>query len=151
MFARSRGLANGFIASKVLFASLNTCLFDQRRHGSRTLEELATATDFVRHRLETLLTGAARVGLVDRTTEGFVNVLASQDYLVSTSSRYFGECLRFRIDRQVYPLLSNLDAGLRDTADASHYDLMTDDTEADHFTRAQHVDSLGPAAVVQSS
>jgi 2-hydroxy-4-(methylsulfanyl)butanoate S-methyltransferase len=45
--------------------------------------------------------------------------------------------------------LLGLDDALRGASRGSVYDLMRDPAEADFFTRAQHVGSLGPAAVVQ--
>ncbi len=61
---------------------------------------------------------------------------------------YFGDYFRFQIDRQIYPLLENLDEALKGRAPASLYGLMANAEEADFFTRAQHAGSLGPAAVV---
>jgi cyclopropane fatty-acyl-phospholipid synthase-like methyltransferase len=61
---------------------------------------------------------------------------------------YFGDYFRFQIDRQLYPLLVNLDEALCGRAPATLYGLMANAEEADYFTRAQHAGSLGPAAVV---
>ena len=142
-------IAYGFIASKVLFGALNATLFDLLAGGARPLAALAEDTGIGENRLETLLTACVSLGLMERHDGGFVNAPASQQYLVSSSPRYFGDYLRFQIDRQLYPLLSNLDDALLGQAPASLYDLMADPEEAHHFTRAQHVGSLGPAAVMQ--
>jgi|TARA_B100000315_G_C14535297_1_gene568173 SAM-dependent methyltransferase len=142
-------IAYGFIASKVLFATLNAKLFDLLADGPRPLPALADDTGIAEHRLDTLLTACVSLGLMERRDDGFINAPASQQYLVTASPRYFGDYLRFQIDRQVYPLLTDLDQALVGKAPASLYDLMADPKEAEHFTRAQHVGSLGPATVVQ--
>ncbi len=142
-------IAYGFIASKVLFATLNAKLFDLLADGPRPLPALAEDSGIAEHRLETLLTACVSLGLIERRHDGFVNAPASQRYLVSGSSHYFGDYLRYQIDRQVYPLLTDLDQALVGEAPSSLYDLMDDPAEAERFTRAQHVGSLGPASVVQ--
>ena len=64
----------------------------------------------------------------------------------------FGDYYRFQIDRQIYPALLHLDAGI--TGDTAHLAFdslggLTDDPEeADAFTRAQHAGSMGPALMV---
>ena len=142
-------LAYGFIASKVLFAALNAKLFDILAGGPRRLSELQGETGIGGNRLETLLTACVSLGLIEDGADGFANAPACQQYLVSTSPLYFGDYFRFQIDRQLYPLLLNLDKALRAQAPASIYDVMENPEEADYFTRAQHVGSLGPAAVIQ--
>jgi len=142
-------LAYGFIASKVLFAALNARLFDMLAGGPRRLSELQRETGIEGNRLETLLTACVSLGLIEDGVDGFANASACQQYLVSTSPLYFGDYFRFQIDRQLYPLLLNLDKALRAQAPASIYDVMENPEEADYFTRAQHVGSLGPAAVIQ--
>ena len=141
-------LAYGFIASKVLFSALNARIFELLAHGSRPLAELERETGIAANRLETLLTACTSLGLIERGADGYRNAPASQQYLVAASPMYFGDYFRFQIDRQVYPLLENLDAALRGAAPATFYSLMANAEEADYFSRAQHAGSLGPAAVV---
>ena len=142
-------LAYGFIASKVLFSALNARVFDRLADGPRSIDALAATTGIAGHRLDTLLTACVSIGLVERRRNAFVNAPASQQYLVSSSPQYFGDYFRFQIDRHLYPLLENLDQALRGEAGTSLYDVMDDPTEAEHFSRAQHVGSLGPAPVVK--
>ncbi len=142
-------LAYGFIASKVLSAALNAKLFDCLADGPHSLDELAATSGVAVHRLDTLLTACVSAGLVERRQHGFINASVSQQYLVSSSPQYFGDYFRFQIDRQLYPLLQNLDQALRGEADASLYAVMDDPTEAEHFSRAQHAGSLGPAAIMK--
>ena len=142
-------LAYGFMASKVLFAALNAKIFDGLADGPRDLAALSSETGIASHRLDTLLTACIGIGLVERHPDGLVNAPVSQEYLVSSAPHYFGDYFRYQIDRQVYPLLGQLDQALRGEAEASLYDLMADPAEAEHFSRAQHVGSLGPAALVK--
>jgi ubiquinone/menaquinone biosynthesis C-methylase UbiE len=78
----------------------------------------------------------------------YSNAPASASYLVRGAPAYFGDYFRFQIDRQVYPHLAHLDAALRGEPTPALYDLMADEDEAAHFTRAQHAGSLGPATVL---
>lgn len=142
-------IAYGFIGSKVLFAAVNVKLFDLLAEGPRLLRDLERETGIRENRLGTLLTACTSLGLIENGVDGFRNAPASQQYLVSTSPLYFGDYFRFQIDRQLYPLLMSLDKALRGAAPASLYGLMEDPEEAHYFTRAQHVGSLGPAAVLQ--
>lgn len=142
-------LAYGFMASKVLFASLNAGVFDHLAGGSRSLEELEVATGIRANRLTTLLAAGTSLGLIQRRGDAYENSPAAADYLVSSSDRYFGDYFRYQIDRQVYPLLTRLDDALLGRAPSSLYDLMDDSEEADYFSRAQHSGSLGPASVLQ--
>jgi 2-hydroxy-4-(methylsulfanyl)butanoate S-methyltransferase len=141
-------IAYGFMASKVLFASLNVGLFDHLAEGPRSLEELRSATGIAENRLVTLLTACTSLGLIALERDRYVNAPASAQYLVSASPSYFGDYFRFQIDRQVYPLMSRLDEALRGNAPSSLYDAMQDPEEAAFFTRAQHAGSLGPASVL---
>jgi hypothetical protein len=80
-------IAYGFIASKVLFASLNAKLFDLLADGPRALSAPAYDTGIATHRLDTLLTACVGLGLMERRDDGFVNAPAAQQYLVSGSPR----------------------------------------------------------------
>jgi len=141
-------IAYGFIGSKVLFSALNARLFELLAAGPRALPDLAAETGVAGNRLETLLTACTSLGLVERGPDGYRNAPASQQYLVAASPMYFGDYFRFQIDRQIYPLLLDLDQALQGTATGTIYDMMKSPEEADYFSRAQHAGSLGPAAVV---
>lgn len=141
-------LAYGFIGSKVLFSALNARIFELLSEGPRPLVDLERETGIAANRLDTLLTACTSLGLVERGADGYRNAPASQHYLVARSPMYFGDYFRFQIDRQLYPLLVNLDEALCGRAPATLYGLMANAEEADYFTRAQHAGSLGPAAVV---
>lgn len=142
-------IAYGFIASKTLFAALNLDLFSRLSPGAKTLAELTDEMGIARHRLLTLLTACVSLGLISQEQGRYANSPASQAYLVRHAPAYFGDYFRFQIDRQIYPLLLNLDQALQGCATRNLYEQMNDPTEADYFTRAQHAGSLGPAAVLQ--
>jgi len=144
-------IAYGFIASKTLFAALNLDLFSRLSPHAKTLTELAGEIGVPEHRLLTLLTACVSLGLISREDGRYANAPASEAYLVREAPAYFGDYLRFQIDRQIYPLLSTLDQALQGRAPRSVYEQMENPQEADYFTRAQHAGSLGPAAVLRKT
>jgi len=145
------GIAYGFIASKTLFAALNLDLFGRLSARARTLAELSDEMGIPEHRLLTLLTACVSLGLISQEQGRYANAPASEAYLVRSAPAYFGDYFRFQIDRQIYPLLLNLDEALQGRAKQSRYAQMFNPAEAEYFTRAQHAGSLGPAAVLQKA
>jgi hypothetical protein len=141
-------IAYGFIASKTLFAALHLDLFGHLSPRGKTLAQLAIEMDLPRHRLLTLLTACTSLGLVVRADGRYVNGPAAEAYLVPHAPAYFGDYFRFQIDRQIYPLLLDLDQALHGCAPRTVYGQLKDPEEAEYFTRAQHTGSLGPAAVL---
>jgi 2-hydroxy-4-(methylsulfanyl)butanoate S-methyltransferase len=141
-------LAYGFMGSKALFAALNLDLFS-RLEEPRRLDELARELDVAVNRLKTLLATLTAVGLVVRDDQGFRNSPASSRYLARGARAYFGDYYRFQIDRQLYPALEHLDAGMAgdsgNLAFSGSEGLMSDPAEAQAFSLAQHAGSLGPA------
>lgn len=135
----------GFMASKVLFSALNLDLFSLVS-PAKTLEELARETGIAPGRLVTLLTACVALGLLVKTGARYSNAPASEAYLVRSAARYFGDYFRFQVDRQIYPMWVQLDRALRGERTGSYSVL--DPEEAEHFTRAQHSGSLGPARVL---
>jgi len=142
-------MAYGFIASKTLFAALNLDLFSRLSPNARALSELGAELGIPEHRLTTLLTACESLGLVTRMEGRYTNAPASEAYLVRGAPAYFGDYFRLQIDRHVYPLLEHLDEALAGQAPRSLYEHMQDPAEAEHFSRAQHAGSLGPANVLQ--
>ncbi len=59
-------IAYGFIASKTLFAALNLDLFSRLSPGGKTITELAGEMGIPQHRLLTLLTACASLGLISQ-------------------------------------------------------------------------------------
>ena len=140
-------LAYGFMAAKALFAALDLDVFSRLADGPKDLDKLAAEVGITPPRLLTLLTACTSLGLLVKLGDRYVNAPASQDYLVRSAPRYFGDYYRFQIDRQVYPAFERLGDALRGER-ATFYSLTQTETEADYFSRAQHSGSLGPAAVV---
>jgi hypothetical protein len=149
-------IAYGFFASKALFAALNLGLFGHLAAGAQPLARLAEVTGVAENRLVTLLATLASVGLVVRGTDAtWTNAPAAARYLVPGEPAYFGDYYRFQIDRQLYPNMVALDAGLAGNesglAHHSFRGMLDDPEEAEAFSRAQHAGSLGPALMLSKS
>ena len=140
-------IAYGFMASKALFAALEVNLFGHLASGARTRAELAGATGVAAHRLDVLLTILLALGLIVRDGEGYRNAPASERYLVPGARASFGDYYRLQVDRQIYPALQHLGAALRGEP-VDFWRLMENRGEAEHFSRAQHAGSLGPARLL---
>ncbi len=148
-------IAYGFIGSKALFSALNIGLFSCLSGTEKTLETLVAEIGVAANRLNTLLAALTSIGLVTRQGNTYRNAPASDRYLVRESPAYFGDYYRFQVDRQIYPALVHLDAGIAGDAQRLAFDslagLTGDPEEADAFTRAQHAGSFGPAVVLARS
>jgi len=140
-------LAYGFMASKALFVALEIDVFGSLAAGQKTLAELASETGIATSRLHTLLTACVSVGLLSKSGDRYANAPASQEYLVRTAPRYFGDYYRFQIDRQIYPVFERLSDALHGKRQ-QFYNITQDGEEADYFSRAQHSGSMGPAAAM---
>jgi restriction system protein len=105
-------IAYGFMASKALFVALEIDVFGSLAAGPKTLAELARETEIATSRLRTLLTACVSVGLLSKAGDRYANAPASQEYLVRTAPRYFGDYYRFQIDRQIYPVFGQLSDAL---------------------------------------
>ena len=142
-------IAYGFMASKTLFVALNVELFGHLSDGPKRLDALAAATGLAGNRLATLLAALTSLGLLTKSADGYANAPATQRYLVPGEAAYFGGYYRHQIDRQIYPSLVSLEAGVRgDAANLAHdtfRGMLEDPVEAEAFSRAQHAGSLGPA------
>lgn len=145
-------IAYGFMGSKALFSALNLDLFGHLAGSSKTFGELLEKTGVAPNRLRTILVALTAVGLIVRDGDAYRNAPASERYLVRSAPAYFGDYYRFQIDRQIYPALLHLDAGIAgDTTHLAFDSLagLTDDpAEADTFTRGQHAGSMGAALML---
>jgi len=145
-------IAYGFMGSKALFAALNIDLFGHLVGNGKTLETLVEDTGVASNRLSTVLAALISIGLVTREAATYRNAPASERYLVRGAPAYFGDYYRFQIDRQIYPALVHLDAGIAGDTQRLAFDslagLTDNPEEADAFTRAQHAGSMGPAVMV---
>jgi ubiquinone/menaquinone biosynthesis C-methylase UbiE len=140
------------MGSKALFSALNIDLFSHLAGNGKTLETLVEETGVASNRLRTLLAALTAIGLVDRQGNTYCNAPASDRYLVHGAPAYFGDYYRFQIDRQIYPALAHLDAGIAGDTQHLAFDSLAGLTgspeEADAFTRAQHAGSMGPAVML---
>jgi ubiquinone/menaquinone biosynthesis C-methylase UbiE len=145
-------IAYGFMGSKALFSALNIDLFSRLAESGKTMEVLVEETGVAANRLRTLLAALTSIGLVARQDNSYRNAPASERYLVRGAPAYFGEYYRFQIDRQIYPALEHLGAGIAGDTQRLAFDslagLTGDPEEADAFTRAQHAGSMGPAVML---
>lgn len=145
-------IAYGFMGSKALFSALNIDLFGRLAGTTKAFDRLVEETGVAPNRLRTILVALTAIGLIVRDGSGYRNAPASERYLVRGAPANFGDYYRFQIDRQIYPALLHLDAGIAgDTAHLAFDSLggLTDDPEeADAFTRAQHAGSMGPALML---
>jgi SAM-dependent methyltransferase len=139
-------IAYGFMASKALFAALNLDLFSHLAEP-KTLDALAQQSGVAAPRLRTLLVALTSLGLIVRDDAGFSNSPVAGRYLARGARAYFGDYYRLQIDRQMYPSLEHLDAGLAGEPAKLGFDSlggMSDPVEAQAFSLAQHAGSLGP-------
>lgn len=145
-------IAYGFFLSKALFSALNIELFGHLAEGPADVDTLNRRTGVGKNRLWTLISALLSVGLLSREGDKFRNSPAAQRYLVPGAPAYFGDYYRFQIDRQFYPMMKGLDAGLAGNEDGlahqSMSDWLSEDEAAEDFSRAQHAGSTGPAIVM---
>jgi ubiquinone/menaquinone biosynthesis C-methylase UbiE len=140
-------IAYGFIASKALFAALELDLFS-RLIEPKSIDALTRESGIPARRVKTLLATLTSLGLIVRDGDRFRNSPASERYLTRGSPASFGEYYRLQVNRQLYPALEHLDAGLAGDASNLPVDqegLLSDPVEAEIFSVAQHAASLGPA------
>ena len=143
-------IAYGFMASKALFAALETGVFTVLADGPLAPVDLADRTGLTARRLRTLLHALAALGLLVRDGDTFGNSPAADRYLVRGRAEDFGDYFRLQVGRQIYPAMLNLDAGIAGTGRASDTmsALFSAPDHARTFTTAQHVGSLAAARVL---
>lgn len=144
-------IAFGFMASKALFSALHVGIFDALSDGPRDLATLSAETGIQEGRLTTLLTALVSAGLVRVVDDRFENADGARDFLVRSAPNYFGDYLRYQIDRQMFPMMTELVPVLQngEAAEAPDYEAwMADPAEARLFSESQHSGSLGPGAVL---
>lgn len=142
-------IAFGFMASKALFAALHADLFTQLAEGPLDAATLAERTGLRVHAATTLLTALTTIGLLEHDGDRWGNAPGAQAFLVRGATHDFGDYLRHQIDRQMYPLMAQLDAALlgvrEDDMIDSYAKWMADADAARLYSTSQHAGSLGPA------
>lgn len=141
-------IAFAFMGSKALFSALHVDLFSVLSEKTLSPEEVAEKSALDLDRATTLLTALTSLGLVRRDGEGFTNSPAAEAFLVKGRKYDFGDYLRFQIDRQMYPFMTQLNDALTDSLEkdqvASYEAWFSDPEEAKLYSRSQHAGSLGP-------
>ena len=141
-------IAFGFMASKALFAGLHIDVFTLLTDSPKSATAIALETGVPANRITTLLTALTSIGLVDRNDETFSNAPAAEQFLSRASKYEFGDYLRYQIDQQMYPFLSQLNEVIEGSLDPeavdSYQHWMSDPEQASIYSEAQHTGSLGP-------
>lgn len=141
------------MASKALFAALHVGIFTSLSSGPKRIEELAEAADVPLNRIQTLVTALASLGLVARNGEAFENSPGAEAFLVEGAKYDFGDYLRLQIDRQMFPIMTGLEAVVTgETSERpvidSYAEWFSDPEEARLYSASQHAGSLGPGRSV---
>lgn len=141
-------IAFGFMGSKALFSALNSDVFSLLSEKTLLPSEVAEGSNLDTERATTLLTALTALGLVRRDGDGFTNSPAAEAFLVKGKKYDFGDYLRFQIDRQMYPFMTQLNDALEGTLEeeqvASYEEWFSDAQEAELYSQSQHAGSLGP-------
>ncbi len=141
-------IAFGFMASKALFAGLHIDVFTLLAQKPKTTAEIASETNVPANRITTLLTALTSIGLVDLNDTVYSNAPAANMFLSRGSKHEFGDYLRYQIDKQMYPFLSQLNEVIEGSLDPdavdSYQHWMSDPEQASIYSEAQHAGSLGP-------
>ena len=141
-------IAFSFMASKALFAALHVNLFSILSEQSLSASDVAQQSSLDVDRATTLLTALSSLGLVRRDGDAYCNSPAAEAFLVKGRKYDFGDYLRFQIDRQMYPFMTQLNDALTDQLNddqvASYEDWFSDPEEARLYSQSQHSGSLGP-------
>ena len=110
-------IAYGFMASKALFAALETRpVLPARRRSAHVRRAGGRRRGWPPTGCSTLLRALVALGLLIADDEGFRNAPAAQRHLVRGARADIGEYYRLQIGRQIYPALTHLDAGDRGRA-----------------------------------
>jgi 2-hydroxy-4-(methylsulfanyl)butanoate S-methyltransferase len=145
-------IAFGFMASKAMFAGLHLDIFTHLAEGPKTCEQLSEEVGVPANRIITLMTALNGIGLVEQNDDRYANSPGAETFLSRLSKHEFRDYLRFQIDQQMYPFLSQLNEVLDGTlsADAvdSYQHWMSDPKQAALYSNAQHAGSLGPGRTI---
>lgn len=146
-------IAFGFMASKALFAALHVGIFTKLSERAKTVPELAAEADAPENRIQTLVTALSALGLISRDGDVYENSPGAEAFLVEGAKYDFGDYLRLQIDRQMFPIMTGLEAVVtgesseRPTIE-SYADWFSDADEARLYSESQHAGSLGPGRTV---
>ena len=119
------------------------------------MDSLSQRTGVTKNSLQTLVSVLLSAGLFGQDGDELSNSPAAQRYPVPGAPAYFGDYYRFQIDRQIYPMMTGLDAGLAgDEGGLAHNSMsgwLSEAEDADDFSLAQHAGSMGPAMMMANA
>jgi SAM-dependent methyltransferase len=146
-------IAFGFMASKALFSALHAGIFTKLSEKPRYVAELAEEVGVPANRIQTLLTALTALGLVSSQGGLFENSPGAEAFLVEGAKYDFGNYLRLQIDRQMFPIMTGLEAVVTGETTTSpliesYADWFSDPEEARLYSESQHAGSLGPGRSV---
>lgn len=146
-------IAFGFMASKALFAALHVGIFTKLSEHPKTVTELAAEAEAPENRIQTLATALAALGLVSSEGDLYANSPGAEAFLVEGAKYDFGDYLRLQIDRQMFPIMTGLEAVVTGDSNErptieSYADWFSNPEEARLYSESQHAGSLGPARSV---
>ncbi len=141
------------MASKALFAALHVGIFTKLSEGPKTAETLAIEAGAPPNRIQTLMTALAALGLVSSEAGIYANSPGAEAFLVEGAKYDFGDYLRLQIDRQMFPIMTGLEAVVTgEDSDGAQIDSyakwFSDPVEARLYSESQHAGSLGPGRSV---
>src|SRR5713101_8400444 len=136
------------MASKALFTALDLDIFTRLSGHPKDLGDMAREAEVRPNQLLTLLTALVSLGLLVKEGDVYANGPASEAYLVRGAPKDYGDYFRLQINKQIYPSLLELTASFHGERRGFYHTVLVDPVQADLFSRAQHVGSLGPAQVL---
>lgn len=101
-------MADGFIISKVLFASVNFDIYTKLSNSEKTADELGAELDIPARSLERLLDVCVSLELLKKKNGKYSNTAASGKFLVQGKPDYFGYYCNAR-NNMLYSAWSNLE------------------------------------------
>ncbi len=142
-------IAFGFMASKALFAALHVGVFTKLSERPKRIDEIAAEANAPANRIQTLMTALTALGLVIGEGDVYANSPGAEAFLVEGAKYDFGDYLRLQIDRQMFPIMTGLEAVVTgeptdDPKIESYADWFSDPEEARLYSESQHAGSLGP-------
>jgi len=141
------GLAYGFMASQALFSALELGIFEHLSQKPLTASQLRGACGVDAPRLQTLLTALVAVKCLrsDQAAGTYTNSPNIARFMVQSSKAYYGDYLRYQIDRIFYHRMGRLTEVMQGGEVLDYQTLFKDTEVAAMYTKAQHNGSLATA------
>ena len=91
-------MADGFMVSKVLFATVKLGVYTKLSDGEKSIQELSVLLSIPEKSLAKLLDVCVALGLLNKRKDVYYNTSLSQHYLVENKPDYFGYYCHSRND-----------------------------------------------------